>query len=82
MTRDSGSFSVHIHPAYTAFSANYDIAIIRLKQPLLFGIHVRPVCLPDRPSPDVDNRKDSLVTLTGKHPTGHLSLFLRRRKQW
>lgn len=35
-----------IHPDYDAYTLDYDVALIKLKNPIKFNRNVRPVCLP------------------------------------
>ncbi|XP_078373762.1 serine protease 1-like isoform X3 [Oculina patagonica] len=34
------------HPDYDSYSFDYDVALVKLKNPIKFSINVRPVCLP------------------------------------
>ena len=38
--------SVHIHPNYDTPDRANDIALVKLKEPAIFGDHVSPACLP------------------------------------
>lgn len=35
-----------VHPKYNLFTYEYDLALVRLEQPLEFAPHVAPICLP------------------------------------
>ena len=56
---------VAIHPKYAHPSANYDVAVIGLKDPVVFSDFRRPICLPGRPSNDEEEYVSKLVRLTG-----------------
>ena len=40
---------LYLHPEYDRNVVNNDIALIKLKEPIHFNDHVRPVCLPNTP---------------------------------
>lgn len=35
-----------VHPKYNFFTYEYDLALVKLDQPLDFAPHIRPICLP------------------------------------
>ena len=35
-----------VHPKYNFFTYEYDIALVKLEQPLEFAPHISPICLP------------------------------------
>ena len=54
-----------IHPKYKFGISYYDLAVIRLSEPVSFSLAVRPICLPERSSEDVDEFEGDLVRLSG-----------------
>ena len=40
--------SIYIHDHYDDLAGDNDIALVKLKEPLIFHDHIRPVCLPER----------------------------------
>lgn len=39
-----------VHPKYNFFTYEYDLALVKLEQPLEFAPHVSPICLPETES--------------------------------
>ena len=39
-----------VHPLYNFFTYEYDLALVKLEQPLEFAPHVSPICLPETDS--------------------------------
>lgn len=39
-----------VHPQYNFFTYEYDLALVKLEQPLEFAPHVSPICLPQTDS--------------------------------
>lgn len=39
-----------VHPLYNFFTYEYDLALVKLEQPLEFAPHVSPICLPQTDS--------------------------------
>lgn len=35
-----------VHPQYNFYTYEYDLALVRLEQPLVFAPHIMPICLP------------------------------------
>lgn len=35
-----------VHPQYNFYTYEYDLALVRLEQPLIFAPHIMPICLP------------------------------------
>ena len=35
-----------VHPKYNFYTYEYDLALVRLDQPLEFAPHISPICLP------------------------------------
>lgn len=35
-----------VHPKYNFFTYEYDLALVKLEQPLEFAPHIQPICLP------------------------------------
>lgn len=35
-----------VHPKYNFFTYEYDLALVKLEQPLEFAPHIAPICLP------------------------------------
>ncbi|KOX68999.1 Cysteine string protein [Melipona quadrifasciata] len=38
--------SISLHPNYKGKSGNYDLAMLHLKNPITFDLHINPLCLP------------------------------------
>ena len=53
------------HPKYKYGVSYYDVAVIKLDEPVSQSLAVRPICLPDQPSEDVDEFQGDLVRLSG-----------------
>lgn len=49
------------HPSYNSDTADFDVAVLRLRSPLPFSRHVQPVCLP-APSHVFPPRKKCLIS--------------------
>ncbi len=67
------------HPKYIG-TAYYDIAILKIA-PVVFGPHLRTICLPDPSDFKIDQYDDKLSTLIGwgsKEKTGTTSPTLKR----
>ena len=54
-----------IHTKYKFGVSYYDVAVIKLDEPVSPSLAVRPICLPDQPSEDVDEFQGDLVRLSG-----------------
>lgn len=54
--------NIFIHPKYNTSGVDYDIVLIRLKQPIKFNTRVRPACLPAK---EIDFKSGTLCTITG-----------------
>ena len=61
--RDIGQ--TFVHPNYDKRFHYFDVALIKSSSPLDFNAGIYPVCLPERASNEVDNRRGNAVTLTG-----------------
>jgi len=35
-----------VHPQYNFYTYEYDLALVKLEQPLVFAPHIMPICLP------------------------------------
>lgn len=35
-----------VHPKYNFFTYEFDLALVKLEQPLVFAPHISPICLP------------------------------------
>ena len=51
-----------IHPNYNSFTYENDLALIQVDEPIDFGAHIRPICLPPE---DTDDLSDRNATITG-----------------
>ena len=60
--RKAASFNVH--PKYEPPKVYYDLAIIEVDLPLVFGISIHPICLPLKPT-DVDSKVSISVIVAG-----------------
>ena len=53
------------HPKWIQGRSYYDVALVRLDPPVTFSHTVRPICLPERPSSNVDEFSGHLVRVAG-----------------
>lgn len=69
---------VFMHEQYNRRNLNNDIALFKLKKPILFGKYVQPVCLPEA---DVKPGHECYITGWGKikHP-GSMHSYLQQAK--
>jgi len=57
--------SYAIHPKYSSSTHYYDLAVIETKEKMSFTEGVQPICLPESPTSNVDNRKSDKVYVAG-----------------
>lgn len=57
-----------VHPQYNFFTYEYDLALVRLEQPLTFAPHISPICLPG--SDDLLIGENATVTGWGRLSEG------------
>ncbi len=82
-TQNQGQISsiekIYQHPKYIG-TAYYDIAVLKIAS-VVFGPHLRPICLPDPSNFDIDKYNDKTTTLIGwgsKDTTSNPSSTLKR----
>ncbi|CAG2173672.1 unnamed protein product [Oppiella nova] len=51
-----------IHPNYNSMTYENDLALIQVDEPIDFGAHIKPICLPPE---DTDDLSDRNATITG-----------------
>ena len=54
-----------IHPKYDPRFHYFDIALVKIDLDLDFSAGIYPICLPEKASSNVDNRRGNAVTVTG-----------------
>ena len=57
-----GVSEIYLHPQFDFFSQDYDLALLKLSEPVEITDHVRVVCLP---TADMMFPPDTVVTATG-----------------
>ena len=70
----------HPHPDFDNETAYFDVAVLETEK-VNFSRSIRPICLPDSPSDDVDKYMNDQVELTGwgqNHLHSEISEKLRR----
>lgn len=55
-----------LHPDYDDQTVNNDVALLKLRHPLKFNQHVRPICLPD-PTDDLKIQTRAVIIGWGKY---------------
>lgn len=70
-----------MHPNYVPASTDNDIALLRLRQPIVYGTYAVPVCLPHKTMAERELWRVRLHTVSGwgrRAENGPTSRFLRR----
>jgi len=65
----SGS-EIFVHPKYDAQNIRYDVALLKLKEPVKFTAHISPICLP-KLDEDMPKAAGSTVFVTGWGDVGN-----------
>jgi serine proteinase stubble len=63
-----------VHPKYNFYTYEYDLALVRLDQPLEFAPHISPICLPA--TNDLLVGENATLTGWGKNKCGKKTIFL------
>lgn len=83
--RNIAEENVRIHPKWTQGRSYYDVALVKLEPPVTLAYAVRPICLPEHPSLDVDEFEGHLVRVAGSDAQTfppHLSISSCRPVGW